>query len=208
MIKYKNQAEANIESFLCEDQYLERKEKFFQILDCFEKNNIRFGVACSMNLFLRGITDDFHDFDFIVDQEDIPKIMEIMNGLNGDLVATGGNGFCESNEYLHYQLGRVDVDIIAGFRLLTFGTSYMYAYNAEQIDVVSVENVDVPLIALEALFVLYAMMEGWQPRRKYKRKLIYKYLIDNGISYKQILISAMAGALPKWVKDKIKMLLA
>ena len=36
-------------------------------------------------------------------------------------------------------------------------------------------DVKVPLISLEALYVLYYMMEGWQPRRKFKRMLIEEY---------------------------------
>lgn len=32
--------------------------------------------------------------------------------------------------------------------------------------------IHIPLISSEAMFLLYCMMEGWQPRRRYKRILL------------------------------------
>ena len=67
---YNYQKEANILCLLEDTEYCERKEALFKIVNEFEKNGIRYGLACSMNLFLNGIVDEFHDLDFIVELED------------------------------------------------------------------------------------------------------------------------------------------
>lgn len=205
--RYSSQKTANIECLLSDPEYSERKNAFFRIIKAFERHHIRYSLACSMNLFLRGIVDDFHDFDFIIDSKDGERARVIFETLGATLVATGGNGFCESLVYMHFQYGRVDVDIIAGFQMLTFGTSYLYEYSPDELDYVKVNNLSIPMTSAEALFILYYMMEGWQPRRSFKRKLIYEYLVNNGIKYSKIFEDALEDRLPSNIKRDIKMLL-
>lgn len=207
---YTYQKEANISCLLEDREYQERRDCFLKILKEFEHESVRFGVACSFNLFLRGIVDEFHDFDLIVDVECIQAVKSIMNSLGATLVATGGNGFCESNVYLHYQLGRVDIDIISGFRVLTFGTQMLYDFNPDEVEYLHIyeeEELIIPLISLEALYLLYCMMEGWQPKRRYKRMLISEALETQKLIYPQIFEHFLQDALPGWVKREVRRLL-
>lgn len=204
---YNYQKEANILCLLEDKEYLERKEALFKIVNEFEKNGIRYGLACSMNLFLNGIVDEFHDLDFIIELSDTEKVKEVMEKIGAILKETGGNGYCESDVYMHFQLERVDIDIISGFRLLTFGTNFQYKFNENELVTCYIKNFTIPLIPLEALYVLYYMMEGWQPRRRYKRKLIEQYLIIEGVSFPKILENSLTTELPLWIKKKIKLLL-
>ena len=68
-----------------------------------------------MNLFLNGIVDEFHDLDFIIELSDTEKVKEVMEKIGAILKETGGNGYCESDVYMHFQLERVDIDIISHF---------------------------------------------------------------------------------------------
>lgn len=204
---YNYQKEANILCLLEDKEYLERKEALFKIVNEFEKNGIRYGLACSMNLFLNGIVDEFHDLDFIIELSDTEKVKEVMEKIGAILKETGGNGYCESDVYMHFQLERVDIDIISGFRLLTFGTNFQYKFNENELLTCYIKNFTIPLIPLETLYVLYYMMEGWQPRRRYKRKLIEQYLIIEGVSFPKILENSLTTELPLWIKKKIKLLL-
>ena len=203
---YGYQKEANIECLLKDIKYSERKETLFKLVLAFEKARIRWGLAFSMNLYLHGITDEFHDLDLIVEYEDIPRIKNILQKMGGTLIATGGNGFCESVSYMHYQLGRVDVDVIAGFRILTYGTEFLYNYNERELEYVKVSTFNIPLIPIEALYILYFMMEGWQSKRRYKRLLISEYLVDN-LEFPEILENSLEAELPHWIKKQIKLLL-
>lgn len=209
MNNYNYQVDANISSFIEDDDYEERKSFFLNFLKTLQEADIKYGVACSFNLFLRGIVDEFHDFDLIVDIEDIPTLKEIMERLGAILVSTGGNGFCESNVYLHYQVGRIDLDIISGFRILTFGTSFIYEYNSSEIETIKIyeeEEIVIPIISAEAMFLLYCMMEGWQPRRRYKRILLGEYL-ETHMKFPEILKESLEKNLPGWIKREARKLL-
>lgn len=209
MRDYNFQVDANVSSLLEDKDYEERKNTILRLLKAFQAENVRFGMCCSFNLFLRGIVDEFHDFDFLVDEQDVPKVEDIMKQLGATLVGQGGNGFCESNVYRHYQLERVDVDILAGFRLVTFNTEYLYEYNQFEIETIEIyeeERIVIPLVAAEGLYLLYYMMEGWQARRRYKRLLIGEYL-EEGIKFPQILERGLKDKIPPCIKREVRRLL-
>lgn len=207
---YDYQKEANITSLLEDERYEERKSILGSLVVAFEEEKVQYAVGCSFNLFLRGIVDEFNDFDFIVDSKSICKVREIMEGLGAELIATGGNGYCESDYYFHYQLGKTDIDIISGFRILTYGTKIYYAYNKAEVEYAEIYDdvtLSIPMIPLEELFLLYAMMEGWQPRRRYKRVLIAEALKENHLMFSGILRKSLDSSLPKWIKRKVREIL-
>lgn len=201
---YLQQGMDNISCFFTEEDFAEQRTTFFKITKKFKECHIDWALACSCNLFFRGIVDDFHDFDFIIDSNSTKNIFELMDSLGAKLVGTGGNGYCKSDLYLHYKLNHCDIDIICGFRLITFGTAFYYKYDAKEIDFLDSEYLSgIPLISAEASFLLYAMMEGWQRRRKFKRDLLFEYLRSNCI-HPQILKRALKkNELPDWIINLI-----
>lgn len=210
MIDYIYQSQANISSLLEDGEYEERKNCLFKILKDFEEKEVIYGVGCSFNLFLRGIVDEFHDFDLIVEKESISTVKQIMENLGAKLVATGGNVYCESDVYLHYQLGRVDVDIISGFRVLTYNTKIYYAINPSEIEyciIYEEHPISIPLLPLECLYGIYYMMEGWQSRRRFKRILITEFFENNSLKYPEILERFLQDPLPGFVKREIRRIL-
>ena len=200
---YDYQSKANIQCLLEDIEYSERKAALFTLFDELRKADVRWGLACSTNLFVRGIVDEFHDLDLIVDIKSIPKVEKIMKEQGAILKETGGNGYCESDIYMHVQFGRVDVDVISGFRVVTFGTHFEYYFNPEELQFIELEDKNIPLISMEALYLLYSMMEGWQARRRFKRVLIEEYLLAEKIEFPQILESALGANLPSWIKRNI-----
>ena len=200
-MNYTEQAVNNISCLYDEPKYCERKETLMKLNKELTKHNVNWALACSMNLFLRGIVDEFHDIDMIVDRDSVETIKKIMENIDAKLVDTGGNGYCESDVYLHYVIGRVDVDVISNFRVKTYGTEYVYRYNANELDR-SLQNM--PLIPAEALYVLYAMMEGWQPKRRFKRLALEEFLKENTIHPGFLAKESVNGDLPSWIRWQIK----
>lgn len=199
------QSRNNILCLLEDREYLERKEVFFELVSKFKARGVKWAIGCSMDLFLRGLTDEFHDFDIIVAKESVPLIETIMSEIGGELVATGGNGFCESDVYLNYHINRVDVDIISGFRVMTFNTQYYYQYDESEVDYMEFSGIRVPLICLEAMYVLYYMMEGWQPKRKFKRKLIEQFFETNKPEHTEVFEKALqCFSLPGWIRWEVR----
>ena len=208
MTNYSDQALNNLVCFFEDIDYKERKEVLITLIKCLNERRINWAISCSMDLFLRGIVDDFHDIDLIVDIKSVPDIKIVMEELGAKLVGTGGNGFCESDVYLHYQLDRVDVEFISGFRVMTFGTSYYYKYNKDEIDMLEILDIEVPAISLEAMYILYYMMEGWQPRRKFKRILIEQYFQYNPSKHGEVFQKALTeNDLPGQIRWAVKSLL-
>ena len=199
---------ANIASF-CEDrEYLERKLVLKKIATSFEKNNIRWAIVCSLNLYFRGIVDDFNDIDLLVDAEDANLIRNIMlNEIFAIPVEVPDIGFCRSDVIMYFDIGKVRVEIISGFRVLTFGTKYFYEYNSAEVEIVKIDKIKLQLINLEAMYLLYGMMEGWQQKRRYKRLLIQEYLKINGTDFPNILKDALKDDLPAWLKVEIRSIL-
>ncbi|MBR3255327.1 MAG: hypothetical protein IKF97_03820 [Clostridia bacterium] len=208
---YQEQSLANVSCLLEDSEYNERKEGFLKAIQAFNQAGIHYAVACSFNLFLRGMVDDFHDFDIIVQLEDVPKLKNVMQNLGAELVLTGGNGYCESEAFMRYHLGRTDFDIISGFKVITFGTQYLYRYDKTEVEEIKIyedDPISVPLITLEALYILYGMMEGWQPKRKFKRLLIQEVL-EEEMNFIGIFNSALENQnLPGWLRRECRRLLA
>lgn len=185
-IDYRRQSNSNVLDFF-NDYFEPRRKVLFQIIDEFNKQNIHFALACSSNLFFRGVVDDFNDFDIIFEKKDSDLISEIMTKLGGKLLGTGGNGFCESDVYLHYILDSIHIDFISGFRINTFGKSYYYDLSSNELENLDLEYFQISLVPIEIQLILYCMMEGWQPRRRFKRVIIYNYLNQEGLAFPKIL---------------------
>ena len=210
MNKYGEQSRNNIICFLEDHDYRERREAFELVVKEFQKRNLSWALGCSMNLFFRGIVDDFNDIDIITNETSIKDLKETLEGLGAVLVGTGGNGYCESDYYYHFQLGRVDIDVISGFRILTYNSQYYYCYKKQQLDYFTVtDELSINLYPLEAMYILYYMMEGWQPRRKFKRDLIQKFLEKQEmLLHRDIFEEALTISLPSWIRWDIKNLMS
>ena len=204
---YNYQSQEKIRCFLNDTEYSERKNSFEVIFREFLESNVRFALICSSSLFFMGLVDDFHDFDILIDIRDEDEVKKIMEKNNARLVGTGGNGYCESDVYLHYQFGRVDVDIIGGFQVNTYGTSYKYNLSSTELNYVRIDSAKVPLVPAEAQYLLYSMMEGWQAKRRYKRLLIEDFLVRT-LEYPNILKRSLEREhLPNWIRSNVEYML-
>lgn len=206
-IDYKRQANSNIFDFCTNNYFESRRNVLFKIMHELKKQNVNFALGCSSNLFFRGIVDDFNDFDIIFEKKYTNDIIKIMSELGGQLVGTGGNGFCESDMYLHYILDSIHIDFISGFRINTFDKSYYYDLSNNEVENLDSEYFQIPLVPSEIQLILYAMMEGWQPRRRFKRVIIYNYLNQEGVIFPKILEDCLKQDLPDWIKKLIQSLL-
>lgn len=196
---YTRQEIDNLQDFMSCKEFEERRNLFFKIADLFDENEIVWALGCSSNLFFRGIVDDFNDYDIIVEKSSVDSAINLLSLLGGNILETGCNDCCKSYSYCHFRFGVCDVDLISGFRIKTFGTVFYYDFNPSEIEVLNLEYLSVPVVPAETLFVLYAMMEGWQRRRRYKRELLFKYLTEN-LHQPQILKRAKNSYnLPEWL---------
>ena len=208
---WKYQQKANKDLFLEDAEYAKKKNTLMKIQQSFDTQEIEWALCCSSNLFFRGITDGFDDYDILVTEKDAKKAKEIMENLGGTLKAieyedkNRANKCCRSNIYMKFYLDEVQIEIISGFRVLTFETNYLYELAMSQIERESLDEFTIPLLETEVQLILYAMMEGWQPQRRLKRLLIENFLEDNDNNFFYVLEQAIKSpSIPAWIKQRIR----
>ena len=210
MTKWENQSARNILALLTSDEYTNRKEVLEKVCSSFNQKGIRYALSCSAALFLQGLVDDFHDFDILVHIDDVNKMEEIMNQIGTELLPTIQKPAFTSPYYREALLQDEHFDLAGDITVATFNKEYCYPVQAKECQYISVEGlIDVvPVIPIEASFLLYGMMEGWQSKRVFKRELCKDFLLNNGLAYPSILENALAGEqLPQWLSDLVKELL-
>ena len=158
----------------------------------FNKSKIRYAVGFSLVLKYYGIVSKAQDIDIVVNEKDYNKAIEIMNNL-GDKIEQEKkvNGF-KSNP-VEYKVDNVDVDLMSNIKI-TFGRgTYAYIFDSKSIgEKVMIDDTEVPLIAIEDLYVLYQLIDGKQE----KVEMIEDYFKKNKVRHKALLKRTLSQELP------------
>lgn len=212
--QYERQAAYNMVAFLTSPEYRERLEVLKEISKVFDENGILWQLTCSTALFFRGMLDDFNDFDILVLVEDFERAQVAWRSI-GILVNDNTpqkEAYFASPYYKQARKGNVELELMADLSLKTFGGLYTFKAN-QGTENISIEgNICLPLIPIEAQLVLYAMMEGWQTKRFFKREICREFLEEmkknqNPLRYHEILEDALKQNIPKFIKEVISSLL-
>ena len=185
MIDYEKQAVANLLAFYTNAKLAKKRDVLLRLLEETSKRGVVFALSCSGAYFFRGLIDDFHDYDIVVERTSIKQFINIFINLGGTL-KYGQNG--------------VEFDIISEFTITTYNTRYTYDFKADEVELV---NGLIPVCPIESNLILYGMMIQWQPRRRYKYEIALAFLRQNGVMYPEIL---KATNLPKFIKKDIESL--
>lgn len=231
-----SQQEANIVAFMEDDEeYGKRRDFFFKMCEAFEKENVKWNLFCSSSLFFLGITDDFNDFDLLIDKDSMESAKVVLKSLGmriqreemygfeidendfspdelralAKLMFKATKGKFVSDRYLDLASDDgVEVDVISGFRVGAMNTQYLYEYSEDRLEYVNICGQYIPVVCPEAQFVLYSMMECWQPQRKFKRRLLQQFIEERGVHYPEVFKEAIKERIPSWIKTKIREILS
>ena len=205
----REQAFANKVALLTSSEFSARKEALEKLTQAAPYGTITWALSCSSNLFLRGLIDDFGDFDILVDMKDVEKFKSAFEKMGGRMLKTVQKKCFTSPYYQEGMYRNIHFDIAGDITVNTYGAQYCYQLIPEEIETINLErNILVPLCPTEANFLLYGMMEGWQARRRYKRDLCFSYLSKYGLQYPNVLKSALDDQqFPHHLKEVIKTLL-
>ena len=207
---YSFQKYANVMALLTSPEYNERRDVLLNMADIFKRENVRWALTSSTNLFFRGIVDNFSDFDILFDMEDIDKAEKAFETIGATLIKedTQKHGYFASGHYREGFIGGVHLDIIGDMTLTTFDTEYKYVLKKEHIAYNRDMAVEIPLSPMEADMLFYGMMEGWQPKRRLKRCLCQEYLENNGVHNPEIFEDAKKQNLPVFLNEAINGLMS
>ena len=202
-IDFERQATANLLAFYTNQELAKKKNVLLRLIEEMSKNGVVFALSCSESYFFRGLIDDFHDYDIVVEESSINKFIDIFINVLGGKLSIGQNGkekYFDSKVFCFGEMEEVEFDIISKFTVITYNTRYEYDFKACEIEFV---NGIIPVCPVESSLLLYGMMIQWQARRRYKYQIALNYLRQNGVSYPEIL---KAKNLPKFIQDDIKTL--
>ena len=213
---YELQGVLNKYTFVYDPAYREKFEILKRVSEAFVDSGVEWGLSCSSSLFFRGIVDDFNDFDILLDasKENVELAQKVLTecGVVLNEHTPQKNEFFASPYYQQATAGSVEFDLIADISVTTFGGKYTYKVEQGLEKNSLPGNVFIPLAPIEAQMVLYGMMEGWQPKRRFKRNLCYEYLMEMKNSqpvlrYQDILQEALTQKIPGDLKQVISSLL-
>ncbi len=207
--EYKYQKEVNIKALRNDREYEVRRRVLKEVADVFEKEKVDWALSCSSQLFLNGVVDDFHDFDILIGGHtvgEMKKALEKIGAISRDI---GDQTNFYSDNFFRYRLKEIDLDMVSSFRIVIFDTVYCCDYYEFDIELSNINGIGtIPLIPMEASYLLYGMMECWQPQRHHKRYLIEQYFEECGIANPKIFEDVLEKyKLPGWLENNVKMLL-
>ena len=209
--RWEIQRNANILAFLTDPEYRERKNLLKKICDTLAAEGVTWGLAFSSSLFLRGIVDDFNDFDILVKIEDASKLQKSLTKLGIRLnKQTPQKGVFTSPYFQQGRKGSVEFDLIGDITINTFNTTFRYQVNLPDLEWLTLDGgLYVPVVPMEANLVLYGMMEGWQAKRLYKRELCRKFLSSQPqFQHRNVLEQALEDFdLPEFIEEIVRSLL-
>ena len=95
----------------------------------FNEAKITWNLGASCMLYLRTIVNDFHDIDIMISENDIDKVKEIMSKYS-IVEKREIHPKYKTKAFLEYNINGVDIDIMAGFIIISNGKShYLRLYN-------------------------------------------------------------------------------
>lgn len=145
------------------------------VAHAFNQAGITWSLGGSMLLYFKGITTEFSDIDIMVMTEEIELVKSVMALLKGELQPPNPNAQYKTKVFLEYVISEVDVDLMAGFRILNDGILYDCSLEPSQIvEWIDLDGEKIPLQSVELWCQYYELMG-----RDHKVQRIKKALLSN-----------------------------
>lgn len=129
-----------------------------RIAHVFNENQVLWAAGGSLLLYLKGKTDLFHDLDLMVGEADVEKARALLLPM-GDIMPENPDPRYKTRHFLEFQIDGVDVDILAGFVIVSGGRDYDCSLFPEQIaEHVLVNGERIPLQSLSDWRRYYQLM--------------------------------------------------
>ncbi|MCI2069472.1 MAG: hypothetical protein LKJ88_07935 [Bacilli bacterium] len=130
-----------------------------KIAKVFNDKGIVWAVGASLLLFFLKRTDDFHDIDIMIAEDDIEKTKSAMNDL-GQLQPPNRVNRYRTKCFLEYKIGEVDIDLMAGFVIVKDGNEYQCEFDKTHIgSIIQCQGESIPLQRLEDWHRYYELMD-------------------------------------------------
>lgn len=209
LINYKMQANFNKFALSSNCELAEKYRFLIELTTACKPQNVHFAIACSTLIFLKGIWSEFNDFDLIVHPDDCEKMVDLLHNLGfKDAEIKNDQSIYRRNYFGKFYREKIEIDLVCEWGILGGGNScYQYHFKEAQITHLKVsQELTIPLMPLEAQFILYRMLSWHQPERTIKANFIYLYFLseNGGIEHPDVFTEALTQPLPNMVKSEIE----
>ena len=128
------------------------------IASVFNQNYITWAVGGSMLLYFKNKTDEFHDIDLMVLEEDAQKVRSLLLGM-GTLAPMSQDEQYKTTYFFEFTIHQVEVDIMAGMRIVCHEKEYDCSLKPEHIsEYITVNGERIPLHSLDVWRRYYQLM--------------------------------------------------
>lgn len=110
----------------------EKIELLEKIAHQFNEAHIVWALGASMLLYFKGITPEFHDIDLMISTADVECVRAILSEM-GELQPPNPNSKYQTKVFMEFVIDGIDVDVMAGFSILSNGRLYDCSLDEEQI---------------------------------------------------------------------------
>lgn len=143
----------------------------------FAQAGITWALGASMLLYFKGITPDFHDIDLMVANDDADAARDILARL-GCQLPPNPNAKYRTKCFLEFVIDGVDVDMMAGFAIVSDGVLHDCSLQREEIvETLTLAGARIPLQSIARWQEYYAWMG-----RQDKVRMIGAYLERSALS--------------------------
>ena len=133
-------------------------EVLSRIAHMLNENQVLWAVGGSLLLYFKGKTDTFHDIDLMVGEKDIEKVKRVLLSI-GKLLPENPDRQYKTRHFLEFEIDGIDVDIMAGFVIVSNGKDYDCSLTAEQVaERILLNGETIPLQSLSDWRKYYALM--------------------------------------------------
>jgi hypothetical protein len=120
--------------------------------------NVTWAIGASMLLYFKGIASEFHDIDIMVAEEDVEILKDVLSSF-GNIQPPNPNVQYKTKYFLEFNVDGVDIDVMAGFIIISKGQEYYFPLKKEGInDYTEVNGIKIPLQSLEEWRNYYKLM--------------------------------------------------
>lgn len=150
--------------------YIEKLKTFKKVAEALNQSQVNWGVGASLLLWFKGIVEDFHDVDLLVNLDSVSELENILKQFGKEKPLVPNNHF-QSDFFKTYIIDELEFDVIGGFRIIEKETHYFPFTTAYQI--YDLDGISIPLDDLANWIDYYALMN-----RKAKSDLVKDYYFN------------------------------
>ena len=119
---------------------------------------VSWAVGASLMLYLRRMTDTFHDIDLVTTIADADAVCAVLSRL-GALQPANPSALYKTKRFLEFIVDGVELDVMAGYAITRYGVDYDRAFDPASVDAhATVGGVTIPLQAVAVWRENYRLM--------------------------------------------------